>query len=75
MIETNSTHRAEWQLAAADPPRLQHAKQPGAVQIVDRLVGQTAQFLGLAGALAQHRHQRLGARQQFGKIGRRARVF
>ena len=67
--------RAERQFAAPDPPRLQHAEQPGAVQILDRLVGQTAQFLGLAGALAQYRHERFGARQQLGEIRRAARVF
>ena len=67
--------RAERQFAAADPPRLQDAKQAGAVQVLDRLVGQAAQLLGVAGALAQDRHERLGARQQLGEIGRPARVF
>jgi hypothetical protein len=62
----------ERQLAAADPLRLQDAEQPGAMQILDRLVGHAAQFLGLAGALAQHRHQRLGALQQLREIRRPA---
>ena len=42
------------------------------MQILDRLVGQAAQLLGLAGALAQDRHQRLGALQQLREIRRPA---
>ena len=61
--------RAERQFAAADPPRLQDAEQAALVQIGDRLVGQPAQFLGSRRALAQDRHQRLGARRQFGESG------
>ena len=53
--------RAERQLAAADPLRLQYAEEARAVQIGDRLVGKLAQFLALRGALAQHRDERLGA--------------
>ncbi len=41
------------------------------MQIGDRLVGQPAQLLGARGALAQHRDQRLGARQQLVKARRR----
>src|SRR3954469_2014512 len=63
-------HRAERQFAAADPLRLEDAEQPGAMQILDRLIGHAAQFLGLGGALAQNRHQRLGALQQLREIRR-----
>src|SRR5438552_2944178 len=42
------------------------------MQVLDRLVGQAAQLLGLAGALAQYRHQRLGALQQLREIRRPA---
>ena len=62
--------RAERQFAAADPLRLEDAEQPGAMQILDRLIGHAAQFLGLGGALAQNRHQRLGALQQLREIRR-----
>src|SRR5258708_15291515 len=62
--------RAERQLAAADPLWLQDAEQAGAMQVLDRLVGQAAQFLGLGGALAQDRHQRLGALRQLREIRR-----
>ncbi len=41
------------------------------MQIGDRLVGQPAKLLGPRGALAQHRDQRLGARQQFFEARRR----
>src|SRR5438132_3962818 len=40
------------------------------MQILDRLIGHAAQFFGLGGALAQHRHQRLGALQQLRKLRR-----
>src|SRR5436190_1380214 len=42
------------------------------MQVLDRRVGHAAQILGRAGALAQHRHQRLGALQQLRKIRRPA---
>ena len=59
------------QFAAAHPRRLQHAEQAARMQIGDRLVGQPAQFLGPPGALAQYRHQRLGAGQQLFEARRR----
>src|SRR5947199_10039075 len=62
--------RTERQLAAADPLWLENAEQPGAMQILDRLIGHAAQFLGLGGTLAQHRHQRLGALHQLREIRR-----
>jgi hypothetical protein len=64
--------RAERQFAAADPLRLEDAEEAGLVQIGDRLVGQTAQFLGARGALLEGRDQRLCARLQFGEIRRRS---
>ena len=67
--------RAERQFAAADPFRLQDAEEAGAVQVLDRLLGQLAQFLGVSGALAQDRHERFGAGQELGEIGRSARLL
>ena len=63
--------RAVRQLAAADAGRLQHAEETARVQIGDRLVGQAAQLLGPRSALAQHRDQRLGARQKLFEARRR----
>jgi len=62
--------RAIGQFAAADAARLQHAKKAALMEILDRLVGDAAQLLGLAGAPAQHRDQGFGARPQGREIGR-----
>ena len=63
------------QFAAADPGRLQHAEEAARMQVGDGLVGQAAQLLGPLGALAQHRDQRLGARQQLLETRRRRTRF
>src|SRR6516165_9772611 len=52
------------ELAAADAGRLQHAEQAARMQVGDRFVRQAAQLLGPRSPLAEHRDQRLGARQK-----------
>ena len=48
-------------LAAADTLRLQHAEQAGRMQIVQRFIGDAAQFLRAQCALAQHGHESVSA--------------
>ena len=63
--------RAKRQLAAADARRLQHPEEAARMQIGDRLVRQAAQLFRPRGALAEHRDQRLGARQELVEARRR----
>ena len=49
------------QLEAADSARLEDAKEPARVQVLDRFVRYAAQLLGRARARGQHRHELPGA--------------
>ena len=56
-------------LVAAIARRLAHPQQPGALEILDRLVGNAALILAARGTLLEHGHQRPRPRHQLFELG------